>query len=151
MARYKVTINIDSYKHQPCSKKNWEPGTWNDFMLALSKWKSTEKSLREVLWRIEMFLKHPPIIRDKENGGYKRYQKWFSQPKNKIRYLDRLCECEREDKIQVYGFAQGYCEINEFISELKKNGTVRIPFKEAYDIRQYYKGMDGCYMEITKA
>ena len=37
MPKYKVTINTDSYKYRPCSKQNWESGTWNDFMLALGE------------------------------------------------------------------------------------------------------------------
>lgn len=32
MAKYKVTINTDSYKCAKCSKKNWEPGTRNDYI-----------------------------------------------------------------------------------------------------------------------
>ena len=31
MATYKVLINTDNFTHFPCSKKNWEPGTINDF------------------------------------------------------------------------------------------------------------------------
>ena len=36
------------------------------------------------------------------------------------------------------------------MEELKKNGVVRVPFKWLYDIRQYDKNMNGCYMEIKK-
>lgn len=35
MARYRFKINTDSYKCKRCSKKNWEPGTMNDYMLAI--------------------------------------------------------------------------------------------------------------------
>ena len=54
MARYQAIINTDDYKLMPCSKKNWEAGTINDFILAINGWKSTERSLQEVRWRIEM-------------------------------------------------------------------------------------------------
>lgn len=53
MSRYQAVINTDGYKLMPCSKKNWEAGTINDFMLAINGWKSTERSLQEVRWRIE--------------------------------------------------------------------------------------------------
>lgn len=62
MARYQAVINTDGYKLMPCSKKNWEAGTVNDFMLAINGWKSTERSLQEVRWRIEMLLNTHIII-----------------------------------------------------------------------------------------
>ena len=49
MARYQAVINTDGYKLMPCSKKNWEAGTVNDFMLAINGWKSTERSLQEMV------------------------------------------------------------------------------------------------------
>lgn len=45
---------------------------------------------------------------------------------------------------------QGYFSIDEVMEKLKTKGYVKIPFKWLYDIRQYDKAMDGCYMEITK-
>lgn len=36
MARYKMIINTDTYKCKRCSKKNWEPGTLNDYMIAIN-------------------------------------------------------------------------------------------------------------------
>lgn len=45
---------------------------------------------------------------------------------------------------------QGDSSIDEVMEKLKAEGTVKIPFKWLYDIRQYDKDMDGCYMEITK-
>lgn len=45
---------------------------------------------------------------------------------------------------------QGYFSIDKIIEKLKAEGIVKIPFKWLYDIRQYDKAMDGCYMEITK-
>ena len=49
-----------------------------------------------------------------------------------------------------YGWMQGYCDIGEIMKKLKTKGTVKIPFKLLYDIRQYDNAMNGCYMEITK-
>lgn len=45
---------------------------------------------------------------------------------------------------------QGYFDIDEIMGKLKDERTVKVPFKWLYDIRQYDKCMDGCYMEITK-
>ena len=45
---------------------------------------------------------------------------------------------------------QGYFSIGEVIEKLKKEGTVKVPFSWLYDIRQYDKAMNGCYMEIKK-
>ena len=45
---------------------------------------------------------------------------------------------------------QGYFYIGEVMEKLKKEGNIKIPFIWLYDIRQYDKAMNGCYMEITK-
>lgn len=45
---------------------------------------------------------------------------------------------------------QGYFDIDKVLEKLKTEGTVKVPFKWLYDIRQYDKAMDGCYMEIVK-
>lgn len=50
MARYKMTINTDTYKCGRCSKKNWEPGTRNDYMIAINGITRTLYSMREVMW-----------------------------------------------------------------------------------------------------
>ena len=147
MANYKVLINMDGFIHFSCSKKNWEPGTINDFMMGINGWKSTEHSLQEVRWRIELFFHHAHY-----HFGNQHWEKWFKQKKNKIKYQDRLCEMERMDDISVPGFAQGYVDIEKLLEKLKAEGMVRIPFSIGYDMRQrgcnHYKG---CYMEIRKA
>lgn len=51
MARYRVKINTDSYKCKRCSKKNWEPGTMNDYMLAINGITRTIYTKRELIWR----------------------------------------------------------------------------------------------------
>lgn len=61
-----------------------------------------------------------------------------------------MCELNRQQYLSDYGFMQGYFSIDKIIEKLKAEGTVKIPFKWLYDIRQYDKAMDGCYMEITK-
>lgn len=43
-----------------------------------------------------------------------------------------------------------YINIGQVLEKLKAEGTARVPFKWLYDIRQYDKAMDGCYMEIAK-
>lgn len=55
MARYKMIINTDTYKCGRCSKKNWEPGTRNDYMIAINGITRTLRSMREVMWQLELF------------------------------------------------------------------------------------------------
>lgn len=131
MARYHVSINTDGYTSLRCSKKNWEPGTINDFIHAINGWESTEKSLTEVRWRIELLLHQTHY-----HCGNAHWEKWFAKKKNKIRYQDQLCEMERIDDVSVPGFAQGYVNINDLLNELKQTGSVRIPFSMGYDMRQ---------------
>ena len=52
--KYKVVINTDAYECQKCSKKHWEPGTMNDYMLTINGWHTVEYSLQQVIWRIMM-------------------------------------------------------------------------------------------------
>ena len=157
MARYRVEINTDSYVLHRASKKNWEPGTVNDFMLALNGWHTTEYNLREVSWRLNMF-RGDYWINDEYSednpeeffGMSPRYAKWLARKCNKVKFFDRLCGFERTHLPSGYGFMQGYLDVHSKIEELKKCGTVLVYFKELYDIRQYDKNMDGCYMQISK-
>jgi hypothetical protein len=121
-------------------------------MLKLNGWKSTERSLKEVGWRIEMFFGGLPYSYhyNEKFKDYKQFWKWFNQRKNKITYHDRLCGFDRTSDLKVYGIAQGYVCPVKAIQELKDKGSVRIDFSEAYDIRQ--RGCNifkGCFMEIT--
>lgn len=150
---YKVTINTEAYKPRRCSEKNWEPGTMNDYMAAINGWHTTERSLKEVEWRLMMFQgSAAPISEwDEAKGDYSgRYLRWESKKCNKVTYLDRLCGFERTQKVTGYGFTQGYFSIGKVLDELKEKGIVRIPFSWLYDARQYCKNMNGCYMEIRK-
>ena len=84
-----------------------------------------------------------------ENFGLSnRYVKFLK--KNTIKYYDRLCGFERQQYLSGYGFMQGYFDIDKVLDLLKKEGSVKVPFSWLYDIRQYDRCMDECYMEITK-
>lgn len=155
MARYKMTINTDVYKCGRCSKKNWEPGTRNDYMTAINGITRILYNMREVMWQLELFQGNSFVISEysadnpKENHGLSdRYIKFLK--KNIVKYKDRLCELDRQQYLSGYGWMQGYCDIGEIMKKLKTKGTVKIPFKLLYDIRQYDNAMNGCYMEITK-
>ena len=154
MARYKVIINTDAYVCLPCSKKNWEAGTMNDFMIALNGWHTTENSLKQVMWRLKMFAGQGwgASEWDEDNQCIKKeYQKWRDKKCNTLTYFDRLCGFNRTHDISAYGFAQGYLDTDEVINKLKEDDSVKIPFEWLYDIRQKnYKSVKGCYMEITK-
>ena len=55
MKKYQFTLNTDSYICHSCSKKNWEPGMKNDYMLAINGITRSLRSLREVEWQLELF------------------------------------------------------------------------------------------------
>ena len=155
MARYKMTNNTDTYKCGRCSKKNWEPGTRNDYMIAINGITRTLYNMREVMWQLELFHGNSFLMSEYDENNKEenyhlsdRYVKFLQ--KNTIKYYDRLCELERTQYLSGYGWMQGYFSIGEVMEKLKSEGTVRVPFKWLYDIRQYDKAMDGCYMEITK-
>lgn len=148
---YRFTVNTDSYKDMRCSEKNWEPGTLNDFMHALNGWTIRENNLREVAWRIAYFGGWAAPKSSGEN--YPMYKAWLEShdlKKNYIKFYDNLCGFERRNPTQMYGFAQGYFDIDKKIEELKFNGCVKIYFKDYYDVRQYKRNMDGCYILIEK-
>ena len=145
--KYRVTINTDAYKPLRCSKKNWEPGTINSQMRRLNGWKSTERSLKEVYWRIELFLHGTVLNVDKKDESH--YTKWLTAPKNHLEYIDEPVGIKRTMLPECPSWHQGYTNVGAKLDELKKNGVVIIPFSAAYDDRQYIKNMDGCYMQIT--
>lgn len=155
MARYKMRINTDAYKCSECSKKNWEPGTRNDYMIAINGITRTLYNMREVMWQLELFRGNSFLSTEyddnnkEENYGLSdRYVKFLK--KNTIKYHDRLCGFDRTQYLSGYGFMQGYFDIKEILETLKAEGVVKIPFAWLYDIRQYDKALDGCYMEIVK-
>lgn len=147
---YKVRIDTSKYKDRRCSQKNWEPGTMNDFMHAINGWSIRENNLQELKWRINYIGGCGSCGVNEETWG--AYQAWVEkhEKKNYIEFMDVLCEFKRKEKVKVYGFAQGYFNVDKIIDELKKNGSVRIPFSRFYDTRQYIKNMDGCFIEILK-
>lgn len=112
-------------------------------MEALNGWNTTENSLQEVRWRIDLFAG----IHHYDDADW---EKWYEQAINKITYHDKLCGFDRTEEIAPYGFKQGYFNRNRVIDELQEKGIVKIPFAWVYDARQYNKHFDGCFMEISK-
>lgn len=156
MAKYKMVINTDSYKLRACSKKNWEAGTRNDYMVAINGITRTLNSMKEVMWQLELFRGNSFLYSEYDEEKNKEENFHLSDKyiafleKNTIKYYDRLCEFERKQYLSGYGWMQGYFCIGNVMSELKEKGSVKIPFEWLYDIRQYDKNMNGCYMEIVK-
>ena len=155
MARYKMTINTDKYVCGKCSKKDWEPGTRNDYMLAINGISRTLSCTREVMWQLELFRGNSFLSSEyNENNNPEnhhlsdRYIRFLK--KNTIKYHNRLCGFDRTQYLSGYGWMQGYFDMGKVLDALKTKGTVQVPFKWLYDTRQYDKAMDGCYMEITK-
>lgn len=151
MERYKVTINTSTYKSRNCSKRNWEPGTQNDYMTAINGIIRTLHSMREVMWQLELFRGNSFVMSEystESHGLSDRYTKFLQ--KNTIKYRDKLCELDRQQYLSGYGIMQGSFNVKKVMETLMVDGTVRIPFDCLYDIRQYDGSMDGCYMEIKK-
>lgn len=153
---YIMRIDTMKYKdHKNISRKNWEPGTMDDYMHAINGISRRLRSEREVLWQLKLFQGESFLSSEwsennpKENHGLSnRYVKFLK--KNQITYHDRLCDCERTRPLSGYGFMQGYFDIDKYLNILKETGVIQIPFSALYDIRQYDKCMNGCYMEIKK-
>lgn len=145
---YRVSINTEKYKDRRCSEKNWEPGTMNDFMHAINGWKIREDNLKELKWRIEYIACRTGYT----PNDAELYERWLEKHKNKnkIKFYDKLCELERIEPVRVYGFAQGYFDINKVIDRVRKEGAAKIPFSYFYDMRQYIRNLDDCFILIEK-
>lgn len=149
--RYKFSINTDDYVCGKCSKRNWEAGTRNDYMLTINGITRTLYNLREVKWQLELFRGNSFLSSEyDDNSGElsERYTKFLS--KNKITYRDRLCGFDRSRYLSAYGIPSGYVDIDKILETVKKEGAARIYFNEWYDIRQCDKALDGCFIEIRK-
>lgn len=144
MNRYKITVSTAEFNPFYATKKNWENGTRNDFMYAINSWHITEKNLRDLKNRVKLMLGHG--VEEKYYQDDKA--KWLG--KSYITYEDRMCGFERTDTVGPYGFAQGYVDVDKHIQELLTTGESKIYFRDAYDIRQYHKNYDGCYILITR-
>ena len=150
-----MVMHTDAYKCARCSKKNWEPGTRNDYMLAINGSTRSLHNMREVMWQLELFHGNSFVMSEysndnpEENYGLSDQYMAFLK-KNTIKYHDQLCGLDRTQYLSGYGFMQGYFSVGTVLEKLKTEGTVKVPFKWLYDSRQYDKHMDGCYMEITK-
>lgn len=147
---YRVSIDTSSYKDRKCSEKNWEPGTMNDFMHAINGWVVRENNLKELRWRL-MFIAHIGGY-PSDSEEYEKYKLWMERHKNKnkIKFKDILCDLERIEPVRMYGFAQGYINIDKVIDKVLKEGSAKIQFRSLYDSRQYIKNLDGCYILIEK-
>lgn len=147
MSRYIITISTEAYKPMKASEENWERGTVNDFMEALNGYKVIETSLKAVIRRINLFAGHPY-----DETNFREIMDWLDDPQSKARitYYDKLCGFERTADVAPYGWKQGYFNVDDVITDLKKNSVVKIPFSWVYDLRQYNKRYDGCYMQIKK-
>lgn len=145
---YYARISTDAYRPFRCSTVNWEPGTINSQMAALNGWTSLERSLLEVRWRIEMFLRGSALIAHMNPEELAAYKRWARQSKNRIVYMDLPCGVEREMRPECPSWHQGYVSIEKLLDILRAKGVVQIPFSYAYDSRQYSKRMDRCFMEI---
>ena len=145
---YYVRISTDAFRPFRCSAMNWEPGTINSQMAALNGWTSRERSLLEVRWRIEMFLRGSALSAHMNPEELAAYKRWARQPKNRIVYMDLPCGVEREMRPECPPWHQGYASVEKLLDLLRTNGKVQIPFSFAYDSRQYSRRMDRCFMEI---
>lgn len=144
MSRFKVIINTAAFEPFHATHKNWENGTRNDFIYAINGWQSVENNLRDLKNRVCLMIGYPI----EEDYYQDKYSKWMK--KSKIKYQDRMCGFYRIDQVGVYGIAQGYVDISKHINELRKIGKSKIYFTEAYDVRQYPKNYDGCYIELLR-
>lgn len=156
MSRYRMIINTDSYKCGKCCAKNWEPGTRNDYMIAINGITRTLYSMKEVMWQLELFRGNSFIMSEYDEQKNKEENYHLSDrycnflKKNTIKYHDRLCGFDRTQYLSGYGWMQGYFCIGKVLGELKQNGVAKVPFEWLYDVRQYDRAMNGCYMQIEK-
>ena len=100
MARYRMVMHTDAYKCARCSKKNWEPGTRNDYMLAINGSTRSLHNMREVMWQLELFHGNSFVMSEysndnpEENYGLSDQYMAFLK-KNTIKYHDQLCGLDR--------------------------------------------------------
>lgn len=154
---YKFTICTDDYVCMQCSKKNWEAGTINDYMLSINGLTRTLHSLKECMWQLELFrgnsfLHSEYSLDNKEENSHlsDKYVKFLKR--NKITYKDRLCGFDRTQYLSAYGIPMGYVDIEKYLDTLKKEGYAKIDISQFYDIRQKgFKKFKGCYIELRKS
>lgn len=161
--RYRITINTDKYRKRRCSRTNWEGGTQNNYMEAINGRTFCESSLREVSWLLDLFqgISHNHAEWTPENsdkvgkygeyyGMSDRFYKWLHKRAHTVTYHDKLCGFDRTQWLSGYGWMQGYFSKDKVFEALKETGTAIIPFSWLYDMRQYDRHMNGCYMKIEK-
>ena len=79
-----------------------------------------------------------------------RYEAWRNNPRNTIKFQDKLCDMERTIYPSVPCFTQGYVNVDAVIQKVEKAGTAKVEFRQFYDLRQYDPHMNGCYIQIEK-
>ena len=107
-----MTINTDNYKCGRCSKKNWEHGTRNDYMITINGITRTLYNMREVMWKLELFRGNSFLMSEYDENNKEenyhlsdRYVRFLQ--KNTIKYYDRLCEFERTQYRRSDGEVKG--------------------------------------------
>lgn len=145
---YKVTFHTEAYKSHRASKKNWELGTQNDHIKALNGLSFVEETKEELSWRLLMAGGNTPYELTLESAV--RYEAWRNNPRNTIKFQDKLCDMERTIYPSVPCFTQGYVNVDAVIQKVEKAGTAKVEFRQFYDLRQYDPHMNGCYIQIEK-
>ena len=145
---YKVTFHTEAYKSHRASKKNWELGTQNDHIKALNGLSFVEETKEELSWRLLMAGGNTPYELTPESAVC--YEAWRNNPRNTIKFQDKLCDMERTIYPSVPGFTQGYVNVDAVIQKVEKAGTAKVEFRQFYDLRQYDPHMNGCYIQIEK-
>ena len=145
---YKVTFPTEAYKSHRASKMNWELGTQNDHIKALNGLSFVEETKEELSWRLLMAGGNTPYELTPESTV--RYEAWRNNPRNTIKFQDKLCDMERTIYPSVPGFTQGYVNVDAVIQKVEKAGTAKVEFRQFYDLRQYDPHMNGCYIQIEK-
>ena len=147
---YRTEVDTSKYRDRKCSVNNWEPGTMNDYMHAINGWVHRETSLKHLLWLLTAIQTNGKDYH--LYGEDPEYTKWWDGVEKKltIKYHDRLCEFDRSQYLGPYGFAQGYFSVGSVVNTVKDKGYAEIKFSYFYDVRQYYRNMDGCVIRIKK-
>ena len=145
---YQFIIHTKGFRNFKWSNKHPEGLSLNARLSAMDGLKFRETSEKALRWRIGMFLHG--IYTEVDESDYDAYSAWLHRPRNKFRYFDPWREGYATEQVCAPGWPQGYCSIDKIIEAVKKEGSYKLPFKFAYDLRQYSRNLDACYCEIKK-
>lgn len=145
---YHFIIHTKGFVPFQWSEENTDGLRRNAVITAMDGLKFRESSEKALRWRIGMFL-HGAYA-ECDEADYEAYYAWMNRPRNIFRYYDPLYMHWEKLRVEAPGFHQGYCSIDKIIESVKKDGSYHLPFKAAYDARQYSKNLDACYCEIKK-